>query len=356
MSAALPKLSYVLLSHNREQYIRAAIESAFAQEYEGELEYIFSDDCSTDNTFTIIQECVAAYKGPRRVVVTQTPHNCHLAEHTNHAVSFVESDWIVRADDDDYSAIDRCALIGRAIAEYPDCRYVVSGLQHFTDDEDCSTCQTSLKPCGERARFRRVDIREGYEPLPGHQPGRYSYKAWHMDVFRKFGPLVHDAYYVDDLICYHRANLMGCGVYIEQAPAVFVRIGSGNMCRGGDDNTRGFFSIIRLERFNDKYYNLTHAPLSRELTAYRLYASKLKQQDQLSSVAKFLLALEEDLMKRALWGSYWRKGTFNRIRIAFLLKQRSLFAVARCLPMTLFALVQTVVRKIKKIFRIKQSR
>ena len=40
----LPKLSYVLLSHNREKYIRGAIESAFAQDYEGELEYIFSDD------------------------------------------------------------------------------------------------------------------------------------------------------------------------------------------------------------------------------------------------------------------------------------------------------------------------
>ena len=48
------------LSHNREKYIRAAIESAFAQDYEGEMEYIFSDDCSTDRTFEIIQECVAA--------------------------------------------------------------------------------------------------------------------------------------------------------------------------------------------------------------------------------------------------------------------------------------------------------
>ena len=74
----LPKLSYVLLSHNREQYIRTAVESAFAQDYEGELEYIFSDDCSTDRTYEILKECVDAYKGPRRVVLTQTPRNLHL--------------------------------------------------------------------------------------------------------------------------------------------------------------------------------------------------------------------------------------------------------------------------------------
>ncbi len=350
MSAPLPKLSYVLLSHNREQYIRAAIESAFAQEYEGELEYIFSDDCSTDNTFAIIQECVAAYKGSRRVVVTQTAKNCHLADHTNHAVSFVESDWIVRADDDDYSAIDRCALIGRAIAENPGCRYVVTGLQRFTDTDDAMAQATSLIPCGINVTYRSADIRHGYAPLPGHTPKIYSYKAWHMEVFRKFGPLEHNAYYVDDLTCYYRANLLGRGIYIENAPAVLVRDGSGNMCRGGDDNSRGYHSIIRLEKFNDKYYNLTYEPLAHELESYRHYVAKLGASHDSHAIGPFLHSLERDLVTRDLWRSYWRKGTINRLRIAFKLKQRGIFSLLRCLPLPIFAAIQAMVRKIKTIF------
>lgn len=94
----------------------------------------FSDDCSTDRTFEIIQECVAAYKGGRRVVVTQPPTNQHLAGNTNHAIQFVESDWIVRADDDDLSSVDRCSIIGRAIAEHPEASFVFTRMENFTDE------------------------------------------------------------------------------------------------------------------------------------------------------------------------------------------------------------------------------
>ncbi len=349
MAAALPKLSYVLLAHNREQYVRGAIESAFAQEYEGELEYIFSDDCSTDGTYAIMQECVAAYKGTRRVVLTQTPRNGHLADHTNHAVSFVESDWIVRADDDDYSAIDRCALIGRAIAENPGCTYVVTGLSRFTDEGAAEARAASLVPCGAEAHFRRADIREGYEPLPSHNPGAYSYKAWHMDVFRRFGKLEHNAYYVDDLTCYFRANVLGYGVYADNAPVVLVRDGCGNMCRGGGDNSHGYASIVRLERFNDKYYNLTYTPLARELEAYRHSLEECTDSVECDALQPFLESLARDIERRGILRSYWRKGTFNRFRIMRRFSKLSAFNLARCLPLPLFAALQATFRQLMKL-------
>lgn len=160
MNSTLPKLSYVLLSHNREKYIRAAIESAFAQDYEGELEYIFSDDCSTDRTFEIIKECVAAYKGNRRVVVTQTPRNLHLAGNTNHAVQFITSDWIVRADDDDISTADRCTLVGRAIAANPGCSFVYTRLETFDADNEANIISRSSLHRTEAESYR-FDVLQG---------------------------------------------------------------------------------------------------------------------------------------------------------------------------------------------------
>ncbi len=347
MAAPLPKLSYVLLAHNRELYIRAAIESAFAQQYEGELEYIFSDDCSTDGTYAIMQECVAAYKGGRRVVLTQTPQNGHLAAHTNHAVSFVESDWVVRADDDDYSAVDRCALIGRAIAENPDCRYVATGLRHFTDEQDAEAREASLRPCGAGAILRREDIRE-----PGHRvcfcSSTHSFKAWHISTYRHFGPLAHDACYVDDITCYYRANLLGCGVYVDHAPAVLVRRGCGNMSRGGSNSSRGYASIVKLEKFYDKYHNLAYPIVSRELETYRQYVQQ--NFPEADGARSFIASVEADLNIHALMRTFWRGGIINRFRISRSLGNHGLFTLARCLPLPLFAAIQATVRKIKSLF------
>ena len=188
-SSSLPKLSYVLLSHNREKYIRGAIESAFAQDYEGELEYIFSDDCSTDRTFEIIKECVAAYKGNRRVVVTQPPKNLHLAGNTNHAVQFVKSDWIIRADDDDYSAINRCSLIGNAIANNPGLSFVVTGVRYFTASEEESILKESQKISVEPVL---TNICSSENTIFNCR--KYSYKVWSIRTYNAFPPLPPEGY------------------------------------------------------------------------------------------------------------------------------------------------------------------
>ena len=343
----LPKLSYVLLSHNREKYIRAALESAFAQDYEGELEYIISDDCSTDRTFEIIQECVANYKGGRRVVVTQTPQNCHLAGNTNHALQFVESDWIVRADDDDLSSVDRCSIIGRAIAEHPHARFVTTGLRQFTDDEDVAVLAESARPCGGNAVARELDIRRPGFESPTFCSQEYSFKAWHMDSFRTFGDLDRQAYYADDYTCFFRCCLLGSGLYIDHAPAVFMRMGSGNMCRGGDDNTRGFRAIMRLEQFNDRYYNLTLAPLTETCRQLREYAAGQLSPEQQQCAEPFLQALEQNLQERRILCTYWRGSTLNRIHIARKMGWTGLFPMLRCLPMPIFAALLACYRKIK---------
>lgn len=343
MNPALPKLSYVLTSHNREKYIRKAIESAFAQEYDGELEYIFSDDCSTDRTYEIIKECAAAYKGSRRVVVTQTPRNLHLAGNTNHAVQFVQSDWIIRADDDDYSAIDRCALIGLAISAHPEARYITTGVVHFTDEQESTILEKSLSRRQITPEIKETRI--GVDSIEDTKfcSATQSYKAWHMDVFRVFGPLHEQGYYVDDLTCFYRASILGSGVHIHNCIAVFMRDGSENMSRGGDDNQRGYSAILRLERFNDKYHNLTYSPLEQEYAALIAYISDHQQK----GAELFVEYIANDLKERQLLRTFWRKGIINRIKISAKLGYHGAFALLRCLPMPLFAFLLSLYRKFK---------
>jgi hypothetical protein len=119
------------------------------------------------------------------------------------------------------------------------------------------------------------------------------------------------------------------------------------MSRGGDDNQRGFRAIMRLERFNDKYYNITHIPMC-ELQAALL--SYIRERN-LQHTESFMLAMEQEMQKRVLLCSFWRKGILNRIRISRVLGYRGIFSAMRCLPMPAFACLLHVYRMFKHAFK-----
>ncbi len=343
MSAPLPKLSYVLLSHNREKYIRGAIESAFAQDYEGELEYIFSDDCSTDRTFEIIKECVAEYKGNRRVVVTQTPKNLHLAGNTNHAIQFVESDWIVRADDDDYSSIDRCSQIGEAIRKHQNAKYIVMKMTTFAENEMEETFRAAMKSNSKGITYTCVNALRGDEVH--FYGGEYSYKVWHIDVYKKFKPLDINAYYVDDLIAFYRASVLGVGVYIDGQPSVFALNNGANMCRGGFVSHSYYEQCIKHEQFIHRYHNLTYTPMFKTLMDIESKVEMLKIKSPEIKPLAFLDYIRKDIETRYLMKDYWTKGILYRIKVMRKLYSFSVFNILRILPLTIFAFIYAFIKK-----------
>ncbi len=345
MSTPLPKLSYLLLSYNRAKYIRAAIESAFAQDYAGELEIIISDDCSTDGSYEIIQECAAAYTGDRRVIVTQTPRNGHLAAHTNHALSFATGEWIIRADDDDYSSVDRCSLIAEAICQFPDSTYVGVEIEHFDDSQDAAIREIVSRPARrEETSVRRFDVRDDIENVKAMGAKCSQMNAWRKVCYDTFGALDPQGYYVDDYCVYLRANLLGSCALVEHAIPHYIRTASNNMCRGGDDGTRGYRAILRLEKFNDTYYNITLPPLKKELALYKDYLSKLDAQRQ-TELQPWIDHIEDLLQTRALLADYWRKGCLYRYQIKRKMSYRGAFSWLRLLPMPIFACLLATYRR-----------
>lgn len=51
-----PLVSVMMITYNHEPYIRQAIESVFAQDFDGPMELVIGEDCSTDNTRAIIED------------------------------------------------------------------------------------------------------------------------------------------------------------------------------------------------------------------------------------------------------------------------------------------------------------
>ena len=344
----LPKLSYVLLSHNREKYIRAAIESAFAQDYEGELEYIFSDDCSTDRTFEIIKECVAAYKGGRRVVVTQTPTNLRSAGNFNHALSFAQGDWIIRADDDDISSVDRCTLTAWAIAQAPGCMFVgICSKYPFADEHEQEIILRSREKHHAGGVPLTTDIYKDSIDRLKYNFKNYCYLTWNMEIYRQFGDLPMEAALADDYIYFFRASVMGKGAYLPDTPLYFIRRGSHNQSSGNSEGKATIKSVIEHERFLKRYSSLTKAALLKTRDEMDRYIPEHFGQDAYRAAEPFRKYVEEKITSAELLEDYWRKSFVYRYRANRFLGYTSLYGLLRCLPMPAYATILTVIRKLK---------
>lgn len=105
-----PLVSFILLSYNQEKYIKEAVIGALKQTYEP-LEIIFSDDCSIDATYEIIEKEVSGYSGAHKIIMNRNPKNMGIAGNINEAISKSTGDFIIMAAGDDISLPDRTTLL-----------------------------------------------------------------------------------------------------------------------------------------------------------------------------------------------------------------------------------------------------
>ena len=114
-----PPVTFVLFAYNQERFIREAIEGAFSQTY-SPLEIILTDDCSTDHTFSIMQQMAAAYNGPHTVHLNRPPANRGLSAQIDANVKLAKTEWVVVAAGDDISLPDRVAQHMEIARSHPD--------------------------------------------------------------------------------------------------------------------------------------------------------------------------------------------------------------------------------------------
>lgn len=94
-----PKVSYVLMCYEQEEFVRDAVRSALAQDL-APLDIVLSDDGSGDRTFEILEEEAKAYRGPNSVTLNRNPDNLGI-EHYNKATQLAKGDLVVVAHGDD---------------------------------------------------------------------------------------------------------------------------------------------------------------------------------------------------------------------------------------------------------------
>ena len=94
----LPKVSIIIPTYNRDNYLNQAIESALSQDYKN-LEVILSDNASTDNTCEIIQK----YLKNKKFKYFRNPKNIGMYPNWHKAVyEYSSGEWFLILSSDDY--------------------------------------------------------------------------------------------------------------------------------------------------------------------------------------------------------------------------------------------------------------
>ena len=250
MSISFPKVTFVVMCYNQEQYIREALAGAFAQTY-GPLEILISDDCSRDRTFDIVQEMVAKYSGPHSVRCSRNEKNGGIAAHINKINSAATGEMIVVAAGDDISLPSRTEKI---VAEYMrgnrSANYFYSSAREMTMDSVLQGVVTS--PGADCVSSK---LRTALSPYP---IAIGATQAWTRKLIDSFSPF-HPEVWAEDQILGFRGLLLGEVVFINE-PLVCYRIGSGISTRKQNFSIKKYFKEKRSsigiyrQRFSDSVH------------------------------------------------------------------------------------------------------
>jgi len=100
--AALPRVTFVLLTYNQEEFVEAAIAGATQQTYPN-LQIILSDDGSSDRTFELLCRARDTYEGPHQLLVNRTQQNRGTLRHLVEVAKLGDGEILVCAAGDDVS-------------------------------------------------------------------------------------------------------------------------------------------------------------------------------------------------------------------------------------------------------------
>jgi glycosyltransferase involved in cell wall biosynthesis len=122
-----PAVSAVLLSYDCEAHIGAALDSVMAQDYDGPLEIVVSDDHSRDRSYEVVRAQLEGYRGPRRIVLKRRAANSgSKSAHLNDVLPGCTGELLISFDGDDVSEPTRVSRIAARFQANPEAQAVYS--------------------------------------------------------------------------------------------------------------------------------------------------------------------------------------------------------------------------------------
>lgn len=111
-------ISVVIPVYNTSSYLARCIDSIFEQDLK-DVELIFIDDYSTDNSFEVLNQCLKGRES-ENITALKNPKNLGSGETRNKGISLAKGDYVIFVDSDDYVTSDYFQVLKNAIESRPD--------------------------------------------------------------------------------------------------------------------------------------------------------------------------------------------------------------------------------------------
>lgn len=125
----MPKVTVFMPVYNREQYVKAAIESILSQRF-SDFELLVIDDGSTDRSVAIVQ----SYTSDRRVRLVCHACNEGIPKTRNQATALARGEYLAMLDSDDTARPQRLAKQVQFLDRHPEYALVGSWTQRIDAD------------------------------------------------------------------------------------------------------------------------------------------------------------------------------------------------------------------------------
>lgn len=212
-----PLVTMAVIAYNQERYVGDAIASALAQDY-SRLEIILSDDCSTDATYEVMQQCAKAYSGPHKIVLNRNTKNLHIGGHVNTVNRLATGELVIAAAGDDVSAPHRVRTLVDAWMDSDRKAGVLHSACTLINEEGKAIKEIHC-PC--LAELKNLEQAAKY---PAFVIG--ATEGWHKEIFKQFGDLRPDIVHEDHALGF-RSLLAGKPIVYVDKSLVFYRQGVG---------------------------------------------------------------------------------------------------------------------------------
>ena len=151
MRQAPPKISVCIVTYNHERYIADCLLSVLAQSYDGALEILVGNDCSTDSTAEEILKIEQRFPG--RITNVVRERNMGSNRNCQDLVARATGDYVALVDGDDYWLPSKLAMQFNFLAGHPDCLAVYSNAAVVDDTGTLLGCFNNPQPSSFDMRY-----------------------------------------------------------------------------------------------------------------------------------------------------------------------------------------------------------
>ncbi len=233
----IPKVSILIPTFNRVNYLKIAIDSALNQTYSN-IEILVLDDCSTDETIKLSK----AYSDIERITFVRNEENIGFIKNWNKAVSLSSGEYIKIIGDDDILENNCVAEQVKILNEHPDVGVVCCNCFIVDEDSNIKNSNNLYKLFNESTKENGEEFIKNY--LLGKRPvGWPAAILFRRDDINKAGDFDTAVGCAADIDMWCRILKSKNFYYLDQMLA-YCRQWSGNLSAKLEANQLGHKDIL----------------------------------------------------------------------------------------------------------------